>query len=158
MYKTTVALGSFIVGACSVLFAVSLTHTSTRVQADQVGMAVGGAEPVVPQLMAQISDSSFGAGVIALDGIDCFRCTIKASAFTYGGGAFNCTECTLPANIPIVLRGAALNTLRVLVAFKALPSEPKPPQFALPAPRIDKASAPQMTRIITLVSLEGIKK
>jgi hypothetical protein len=133
MSKVTVALGSFIVGACCAFIISSLPHTSTRVQASQhVGVDIPGAEPIVPPLNAHFIGGNIGGDTQALDGLDCNGCTITAPLITYGGGAFTCGGCTIHTS-RVVLKGAALNTFNALAFFgviprpKAAPNKPKPP-------------------------------
>jgi hypothetical protein len=155
MSKLTLAFVSFVIGACCMFL---LIDTSARVHAGQSSSALAtDAEPVVPPLMTHQTGILISGPAQALDGIDCIRCTINTRVFTYAGGGFNCSECSVPSDVRIALSGAALNTLRMLVAFKALPSEPKPPVFTLPAPQTDKVVAQANThQTVTLVSLEGI--
>lgn len=152
MSKVALALGSFIVGATFGSFAFSLIHISTRVQAGQGGGIVLGLEPVVPNLGPAIRGGGVIGGVQALDGIHCVGCTLAPDVFTYAGGAYQLEDAQVRKNIPIQLKGAALNTVNLLKLLGALPG----PQPAPQAPNNNPILRAQDR--LTLVSLEGIKK
>jgi len=72
MSKITLAFGSFIVGACSAFLALSLIHTSTRVQASLPQVIESrSSEPVVPPLNSHLNGGAFSGPFQALDGIEC---------------------------------------------------------------------------------------
>src|SRR5258707_508645 len=98
MTKSALALGSFIVGACFSFLALSLSQTSTRVQAAQ-GTAVNLAkEPVVPPLYMRREGFNLGGFAFqAFDGITCVGFSIEAPLITYAGGAFSCDGCSIRA-------------------------------------------------------------
>jgi hypothetical protein len=158
MRKIALALGSFIVGACSAFLALSLSQTSTRVQAagQATGVRAGGAEPIVPPLGVRLEDSGIGAfETQPLDGINCVRCSIDVGVITYAGGAFNCDGCSIQAK-RVQLKGAALNTFNALRFFGVIPN---------PTPTVPQQSPIQRASItLTLqnpvkwVSLEGLQK
>jgi hypothetical protein len=126
MTKVTLALGSFVVGVCASLSVSSFVHTSTRVHAQQA-IVIEGAEPVVPPLRYFGHGDTLLARVQALDGISCEGCTIAVSAFTYAGGSYNLKNCSVPRNVPIILKGSAKLTLDLLQAMGAVPKPPSPP-------------------------------
>jgi hypothetical protein len=161
MSKVTLALGSFIVGAICGSFALSLIHTSTRVQAFQnPGVAtinMPGAEPVVPPIRTFMTGGRVAGAVQGLDGLACDGCTIAVPVLTYGGGAFNLTNPKFPGPVRIELRGAATNTFNLLRAIGAIPTPQPPPQ----PPRAEMKTAALEIKANTngnLVSLEGLNK
>ena len=79
MSKATIALGSFIAGACS-MFMFLQSHTFMLVQpafSQTVGrpFVYEKAKPVVPPLVGiSFKDSSFSGEIQQLDGLDCENC------------------------------------------------------------------------------------
>lgn len=151
MSKVMVALGSFIVGACSMLFFMaSGNHTSTLEQpvfAQAGQLIVTGGVPVVPPVKNFVEDSHFEGGSQMLDGLSCKGCMFKNTTLTYGGGAFNLVECNFSGNTRVVLSGAAVNTLSILPLLQAL-TKGTPPQAPPPQKPIEKnAIAPQMVKV-----------
>jgi hypothetical protein len=155
MSKVTLALGSFIVGACISLAASSLIHTSTRVHAQQA-VLMSGEEPIVPSLGITVR-GVISAPVQSLDGLNCEGCTITAPLITYAGGAFTCTGCSIHTS-RVDLKGAALNTFNALRFFGAIPS----PNPAPNKPKIPTLEAKQIQispqENVNWVSLAGIQK
>ena len=92
-------------------------------------------------------------------GIDCDGCVLAAGRFTYAGGAFRFTNAQLGSNIPIELKGAALNTLNLLRAVGALPNpqQPIPPPKTPPRNKKNELELKAQSNF-TLVSLEGVQK
>jgi len=161
MTKVALALGSFIVGATFGSFAFSLIHMSTRVQAGQGGgIVIRGAEPVVPSLGPTLHGGGVTGGIQPLDGISCDGCVLVPDSFTYAGGAYQFNNAEVRKNIPITLKGAALNTVNLLRSLGALPSpQPTPqPQDNNQPPIIRAAIELKIQDNFTLVSLEGMKK
>jgi len=162
MSKVMLALGSFIVGACSMLLALSFIHTPTRVHADQgppPTIDIVGVEPKVPPLMAKFVGGGIGGALQPLDGLDCEGCVIKPDVLTYGGGAFRCVNCIVSAKHGLTLKGAALNTFNLLRLLGVIPSPPQPPlPRRSPEERanmmIEKLKTPAS---VTWVSLGGLK-
>jgi hypothetical protein len=163
MNRIALALGSFIVGACCGSIALSLIHTSTRVQASQgevVGFAGPPGEPAVPPIRTHIRGGGvLGGTVQSLDGVECDGCTLGVGRLSYAGGAYELKNAQIPRGIPIELKGAALNTVNLLTALGALPSRQQP----IPAPKTQPKNRADELEIkpqssFTLVSLEGVKK
>ncbi len=169
MSKVTIALGSFIVGALCASLTLSLIQTSTRVQASQQSplapalppstISMPAAIPVVPPIQYFGHSSTIGGTVQQLDGFACDGCTVTVRVLTYGGGAFNFSNTNVPAGVPIVFTGAALNTLRLLQITGAIPPPPTPTPIPLPGGPIIKAQMEIKAQPkITFVSLEGTGK
>ena len=167
MSKVTLAFGSFIVGAICGSFALSLIHTSTRVQASQAPtlpastLSMPAAIPVVPPLQYFGHGDSVGGAVQQLDGFSCEDCTITAGVLTYGGGAFSFPNAKLPRNVRVILTGAALNTFTLLRATGAIPNPASPLPVVPPSGNAIQRAELQIKAQpspITLVSLEGVKK
>ncbi|SRR6266403_730117 len=158
MSRTALAFGSFIVGAVFGSLALSLIHTSTRVQAGQTAISMPAAVPVVPPLQYFGHEDTINGAVTGLDGMSCERCTINTPVLTYGGGLFSLPGSKLPRNVEIRLTGAALNTFNLLRATGAIPN----PSPVVPPP----GTAIQRTKLeikaqsgpLDLISLEGVKK
>ncbi len=161
MNKIALASGSFIVGAIVGSLALSLVHTSTRVQASQgerIGFAGPSGEPVVPPIRTHIVGGGvLGGTVQSLDGVDCDGCVLAVERLSYAGGAYRLNNAKLPTHVPIELKGAALNTVNLLRALGALPN-PAPPQQAPNPPMITTKLEIKAQNNFTLVSLEGLKK
>ncbi len=155
MSKVTLASGSFIVGVCCSLIALSVIPTSTLVHA-QGGVLIARAEPVVPPLLVHTSDSSFSVPLQALDGINCERCTIEATVVTYAGGAFRCVDCTIRSK-DLQFKGAALNTFKLLKSVGAIPRSPLKNTNPQNAPMEEKIEINPQTEV-TWISLEGLEK
>ncbi len=136
MSKVTLALGSFIVGACFA-FAIS-AGTQTSTWAQMAGgtslVVIPAAEPVVPNLISVFSGMKLTSGKFQqLDGIDCEHCIIDSPVLTYAGGLYRLNGAVSARPMRLVLKGPALNTwglLNQLGAFRTTPSPPfSPPKF-----------------------------
>lgn len=160
MTKVALPLASFIVGACCASLALSLIQTSTRVQAAPQGslFRFRGAEPIVPPLGGKLERIQVAGGVQPLDGMNCESCLLAPDKFTYAGGAFRFNNAQLSRNIPIELKGAALNTLNLLRALGALPNPVPKPKPKIEPPNIKLALELKAQGSFTLVSLEGLKQ
>jgi len=163
MKKTTLALGSFIVGACCMYLLDSGIHTSMRVQAAQQPpltlppstISIPAAIPIVPPLQYFGHGDTIGGNVQQLDGFSCDgACTIAPRILTYGGGSFSFPVAKIPKGVPIIFTGAAANTMLLMRVTGMLPA-PKPRPVPMPGGQIiqadmEIAAQPQ----IALVSLE----
>jgi hypothetical protein len=131
MSKVTVALGSFIVGACSMFLVLSGNHASTLEQPvlAQAPLFDAGGVPVVPPIKMRLDNMTLKGLVYQLDGLSCDRCTFVDMTLTYAGGAFSFANCKFDGTTRVVLSGAAANTLSVLPLLEALTKgvPPKPP-------------------------------
>jgi hypothetical protein len=168
MKKITLALGSFIVGACAMYLLDSGIHTSIRVHASQQPpptlppstISMPGAIPVVPPLMYFGHGSTIGGNVQQLDGFSCDgECTIVPRILTYGGGNFSIPVAKIPKGVPIIFTGAAANTALLMRVAGMIPAPKRPAPVPMPGGQIIQAdmeitAQPQ----IALVSLEGAKK
>jgi hypothetical protein len=163
MKKTTLALGSFIVGACAMSLFDSGIHTSTRVQASQQPpvtlppstISMPAAIPVVPPLQYFGHGSTIGGNVQQLDGFSCDgECTISPRVLTYGGGAFSFPVAKIPKGVPIIFTGAAANTELLMLATGMIPA-PKRPSVPMPGGQIIQAdmeiSAQPQIALVSLV-------
>jgi hypothetical protein len=170
MKKTTLALGSFIVGACCMSLLDSGMHTSTRVQASQQPpsppalppstITMLAAIPIVPPLQYFGHGDTIGGNVQQLDGFSCDGgCTIAPRILTYGGGAFSFPVAIIPKGVPIVFTGAAANTVLLMTATGMLPAPKRPAPVPLPGGQIIQADMEISAQPkIALVSLAGVKK
>jgi hypothetical protein len=169
MRKIVLSFGSFIVGAICGSLAFSLVHTTARVQAAQQlpqgqalppsTISMPAAIPVVPPLQYFGHASTVGGAAQQLDGFSCEGCTVTVGVLTYGGGAFNFSNTKIPAGVPIVLTGAARNTLTLLQLTGAIPKPAPPRSVPLPGGPIIRADMEIKAQPnITFVSLEGVKK
>jgi hypothetical protein len=84
MSKVTLALGSFIVGACCMFLALSGNHASTFAQGkisapgSVSAIDIPGAIPVVPNLTMGFTDEEIGGLMQQIDGLICTRCTFTS--------------------------------------------------------------------------------
>lgn len=130
MSKVTVALGSFVIGACFALFVGR--YTSTIVQPVFAQVTVRGAEPIIPPLIdvknkgGKVSDEAQ-----QLDGLDCEDCSYNNVKFVYSGGAVNLVNPHLSGKTSLELRGAAANG-QVMAAYLAALAGGKPPRPVMP--------------------------
>jgi hypothetical protein len=133
MSKVTLALGSFIVGACAMFFISLGNQASTLEQPSfaQVSALGTNGAPVVPPLIPQVKGLTIEGGSIPqmLDGLDCKECTFKDVTLTYAGGAYNFDHCNFSGTTRVVLSGAAANTMAILPLLQAITRgvPPKPP-------------------------------
>jgi hypothetical protein len=157
MSKVTLALGSFVLGACVSFAAISLVHTYTRVHAQQA-LKIGGAEPTVPPLGPFFRESVFTGALQPLDGINCEKCTIEASVITYAGGGFRCVDCIVRSN-QVQLKGAANNTFKILMLVGAI-SGPPAPEKTVPqnAPKLATTIEIGKQPKVTWVSDDSLQK
>jgi len=171
MSRVTLALGSFVFGACCMYFLGSHTSTVTqslfaqtkaapqsppaaeKPQPFVAGTAIllDGVEPQVPPLhMSPVNGMTVIGKVMtqALDGINCRGCVVDAMEVTYAGGALNCIDCKIKGD-RVTLKGAALNTfiiLQGLTNFLNVPERPRPN-----SPHVSIAASKRDTKL-TLVS------
>ena len=160
MSKVAVALGSFIVGACSAFFALPGSHTSilaqapppTRPPASKLRLIVDEhAFPGVRPISMILTDIPFSETTQQLDGVDCVRCTFNDVTLEYGGGSYKFTESRFSGPIRVEFKGAAANTLALLQVLQSLAagSQPKPPTPKAP---IKRAATPKKPVKVTLLS------
>ncbi|SRR5712692_3366964 len=161
MSKVTLALGSFIVGACStwlVLGSQSFgSQTPTTVQGRSTfkgggvrhsnrGVGLEGSEPTFQSFLAfpKFDDFTFEDVTQSLDGLDCTNCTFKDVSFEYAGGAYNLINCSFSGGTRVVLKGTAANTLSILPLLQAITSghPPEPPKPQTPMLKTAKAQSP----------------
>jgi hypothetical protein len=168
MKKTTLALGSFIVGACCMSLFDSGIQTSMRVQASQqppptlppstISMPAG--IPIVPPLQYFGHGDTIGGNLQQLDGFSCDgECTIAPRILTYGGGNFSFPVAKIPKGVPIIFTGAAANTVLLMRITGMLPAPKRPAPVPMPGGQIIQAdmeisAQPQ----IALISLGVVKK
>jgi hypothetical protein len=147
MSKVTLALGSFIVGACTTLLGVTLfgSHTLTFAQAPTSGpvisgpgtMIIGGDEkmPVVLPPTQTLENFNLQAkGLFFVDGTICNNCVFSDADLIYGGGAFSFTQARFSGPIRIRLVGAAANTIAFLNFAQAIGASQQPPKTIPNAP------------------------
>jgi hypothetical protein len=123
MSKVTVALASFIVGACTMFLFLELSgsHTSTFAQAPNEAriLVVEGAEPVIPPWRGMtVEDNVFSGVTQQLDGVSCIDCTFDNATLEYAGGAYALIRPKFSGPIRINFKGAAANAIN-LQAFLA---------------------------------------
>jgi hypothetical protein len=117
MVKVTLALGSFVLGALSMLFLLSDVHASTVTQSG-VG---NGSIPILPPLSGtKLNRLGLGGGRWTLDGIDCDSCTFRDLNLEYSGGLVRCENCSFDGDVTLSLKGAALDGWFVTQWFIAL--------------------------------------
>lgn len=117
MRITTVALGSFVVGALCMFFWGSHTSTlpqSVFAQAVKIEPAI----PTVPSLRHNTSSgSTYNGGTFAIDGIESTGEKFHGVTFEYGGGAYKLENATVTPPINFKFVGAAANTVTLLSTF-----------------------------------------
>jgi len=144
MSKVTIALGSFIVGACCMFFMLSGNHASTL---EHVASAQGGGgfpgEPIVPPLSASVEGSKFLGVSQQLDGMKCNGCFFSDATLTYAGGSYSLVDCHFSGTTRFEFKGAAANTLAILPLMEAL-VHGAPPKIPPPkTPMLRNATAEQ---------------
>jgi hypothetical protein len=159
MSKVTLLLGSFMVGALSMLLLFGI-HTSMVVQPSSAfamgGIVMRSLIPTVPGLGPPMTKDSFTGGNQQLDGLNCGKCAFKNMTLTYGGGAYNIPAFTFD-HVRIQLVGASANTVRVLMLMQAMRSLPANPPVQ-PKAGIEISTpinAPAQT--VQLIGLSGMK-
>jgi len=161
MSKVALALGSFIIGACSTLLLLGGQsfggQTPTTVQGRSTfkgggvrhsnrGVGLEGSEPTFQSFLAfpKFDDFTFEDVTQSLDGLDCTNCTFKDVSFEYAGGAYNLINCSFSGGTRVVLKGTAANTLSILPLLQAITSghPPEPPKPQTPMLKTAKAQSP----------------
>jgi hypothetical protein len=162
MSKVTVALGAFILGACTMLL-LSGNHTSMLAQSRITGrpglsnaLSVPDAVPVVPNAIAHFSDVEIEVDDQQIDGLDCLRCTLKTPVLTYGGGPFRFSDSRISGPVRIILKGAAANTV-VFLSLVQGTNLVKPPQPSKPNAPILKVANTTEPITFSLESPYGLK-
>jgi hypothetical protein len=146
MSKVTLALGSFIVGACSMFLMLSGIHTSTWAQGDPRAV------PVIPPLRGYFSKGNEWRGLtVLLDGMESDKDDFADCTIEYGGGAVRLTNATFSGPIRINLKGAALNTFAFLKYIEALEAgrKPAPSTPQIPPQRIITVKQPITADLIS---------
>lgn len=153
MSKIALAVGSFLLGVCSVL-ALNLSGIQTSPvpqmpkrpdlpkvpetfppnpmgkEAEAIG--IGDFSPVIPGL-ADLAPKGehLTAARQRLDGLRCIGCTFNGVTFEYAGGATNLVNAKFTGPVRIELSGAAANTVAV-VAFLQMAARGKKPTMPNP--------------------------
>lgn len=174
MSRITLALGSFMLGACCMAFLGSHTSTvaqevprvpppSTACAMSAIGamgpapgsptrlIGIPNSEPPVPGLAPAICSGSMKNGTQALDGLDCRNCTFDGVALEYAGGAYNLQDAQFSGVTRIVLKGAAANTVSILPLLAAIEAGQRLEQPNPNAPIIRSTTAKGLQRL-SLVS------
>jgi hypothetical protein len=107
----------FFLGFVVALLVVPSHHTLSAQVNTLVPSPVS--EPVVPPMSRHMHGFNWSGGIQQLDGIDCSDCQITDAIVTYAGGQFKCIHCKVAVK-GFVFKGAALNTVNLLVAMDAL--------------------------------------
>jgi hypothetical protein len=133
MSKATVALGSFIFGACSMFFALS-GHIPALAQQEPATTTGYAATPTIPTPHNVLQRGKILEGHFLLDGMNCEECILTNGRIQYWGGAVHCKNCAVdPGTTTLELMGAAANGIIVLNSFQnlATPNPHKAPTLAL---------------------------
>ena len=139
MSRVMLALGSFIIGFCCMLFINSGSHTPAFGQALA---RVTGAVPVVPVVpVVEEKQSTFGpTAKVPLDGIFASEDVFNGVTFEYGGGVYSLRDSTFIPPIKLSLTGAAANTYALLMQFGQIGCPTQAPRTPTPkAPIIVEA-------------------
>jgi hypothetical protein len=167
MSRTMLALGSFVVGACSTLLLVGTqsfgNQASTTPQAPvspqgrstlkgggaahgNRGVLLNGSEPTFKPFVAfpKFEEFTFEDVTQSLDGLDCTNCVFKDVRFEYAGGAYNLINCAFSGTTRVTLKGAATNTFAILPLLQAITSghPPEPPKPKTPMLKTATAQSP----------------
>jgi hypothetical protein len=131
MSKVTIALGSFVVGACCMFLILSGKNTSTLAQERAPLISAPDAIPSVPMMELIHLGGTISGAVQQIDGMDCTNCVLVGSTLRYGGGAFNFSNAKFSGVTRVELSGAAANTALFLNIVQQLglgkPPQPTPP-------------------------------
>lgn len=154
MNKVTLALGSFIVGACTAFLLVSLfgSHTSAFAQEPKPpsisgpGLFINAQTgiPPVPGLTQSFENFDLQAhSLFFLDGVACINCILGDTDLVYGGGAFSLNNFKFSGPVRVKLVGAAANTMAFVTFMEAVGArqaipKPKPSEPIIRAALIDK--------------------
>jgi hypothetical protein len=130
MNKLMLMFCSFIAGSCWTFFLLA----STKVHAGQIVMQ--GREPQIQAIGFFGNGDTLKASYQQLDSFSCNRCIMNVPLLTYAGGAVKLSNCKLPPKTVIELRGAALNTLRVIEAAGYVIPQVKPGTVEFKHPNI----------------------
>ena len=144
MSKVAIALGSFILGACTMLFSVALlgSHTSTFAHSSAQLRAIGtGGEPTVPGITMHAEHFGLAGGLLqSIDGLDCKDCKFSDVTLEYSGGAFQLTNFPFSGPLRVNLKGAAANTVAFLNLVQAIAASQRPPEPKPNSPIIKTAT------------------
>ena len=150
MSKVTVALGSFIVGACCMFIALSGNHASIFAQGRIVGqgipnvLSIPDAVPEVSSKLLRVSGITIEGTEQQIDGLDCEGCTFNSPVLTYGGGPFRLANAKAVGTVRIELVGAAANTEAFLSILQGatLVRPPQKPKQDTPMTKMATATEP----------------
>jgi hypothetical protein len=145
MSKVTVALGSFVVGALSMLLVLSGSRTS--VVADALGQTVvartgstilAGRPPIVPPLSSRLPSCLISDSTLVIDGANFDECVFKNATLEYGGGSWRFGKVSFSGTTRVNFIGAAANTVVFLKLLSALGAnqQPRPVKPKTPIPQI----------------------
>ena len=158
MSKITLALGSFIVGAMTMLFLFSGSHASMWAQESTKpgpGLEMPFAIPTVPPLRHVVLEGNEFVGVEQqLDGLNCKGCKFRDVVLTYGGGAYALSDCVFSGRVRIALSGAAGNTVAILPLLQAI-TVGKPPEAPKPKAPINKEATAKNTLTVSFTTPFG---
>lgn len=160
MSKVTVALGSFIVGACCMFFVLSGIQTSILAHPvlAQTAISAGpSAVPVVPPVTTvETSGNTIEGMVFDLDGVNSTGDVFENATIEYGGGSFRLIQPKFSGPIRLRLKGAAANTLALLQYIQAVEAGQRPKRTV---PRQPLQQVAQITNAMTadLISPYGQK-
>lgn len=160
MSRVTIALGSFIAGACSMLLfsgsQASLRAQEAKMTGRSTPIVATELVPLVPQLVATFSNEEIDAEQQQIDGLGFVHCTINSRVLTYGGGSFFFQDVKLPKSVRIDLVGAAANTVTFLSVIQGARIV-APPKQATPNAPIDKMASSEERLTFSLNSPYGLK-
>jgi len=127
-----VALGSFIVGAVSMLLLGNQTSIFAQGSTSGAILRDTPAVPIVPPYRGTlVNNVTLDPGSrFAVDGVLCKACKFGANTtFEYAGGEFRLEDAKIAMPVSIDLKGAALNTAQFLQLFGLLgcPAKQAPP-------------------------------
>ena len=133
MSKVTLALGSFAQGVVS-MFLASFWLPGNRNTIFAQSFMGPDSRPVVPVLSesVRVGGSVALGGAWRLDGINCNGCSFRNAELEYWGGPMRCINCLFDGKVAMEFKGAALNTLEVVVWFRKLDKE----RIRIPLPEI----------------------
>jgi hypothetical protein len=132
MSRVMLALGSFTIGFCCMLFTNPESHTPAFGQAL---VRVPNAVPVVPVVpVIEEKQSTYGpTATVPLDGIFASQDLFNGVTFEYGGGVYSLRDSTFSPPIKLSLTGAAANTYALLMQFGQIGCPAEAPRT--PAPK-----------------------
>jgi hypothetical protein len=157
MSKTTVALGSLIVGATLGFFCGNRTSMVVQRALAQPNPPSGNfissptAVPVVPGIRAHATNSHGYGKTQQLDGMDFTNSEFGDMTWEYSGGAFSLVSVKISAPMRVTLKGAAANTMALLAIVQAVNTGAHPEPMNPNAP-ILRQTTEKHTVIVDLTS------